>query len=104
MTVLTAAALSCERQVTKVWAPMPARALAVSYPIPVLAPVTSATFPPRSTTGYDRFAPMTTILLGRVAARSTVPRLYFVTHAQRGGWQGVVKRIIICFLDQVDCP
>ena len=32
-----------------VCAPMTARALAVSYPIPVLAPVTTATLPERST-------------------------------------------------------
>ena len=48
---LTAVAFSKERHAMMVCAPMAARALAVSYPIPVLAPVTRATLPARSTVG-----------------------------------------------------
>ena len=42
---LTATALSSERQAMMTWAPSIARALAVTYPMPVLPPVITATFP-----------------------------------------------------------
>ena len=42
-----------------VCAPITERALAVSYPIPVLPPVTTATLPERSTVGKERLDPMT---------------------------------------------
>ena len=41
-----------------VCAPITARALAVSYPIPVLPPVTIATLPLKSTTGKDKLVPI----------------------------------------------
>ena len=55
--ILTACAFSLERQAMMVCAPITASAFAVSYLMPVLPPVTNATFPLRSVTGEDWRAP-----------------------------------------------
>jgi len=54
----TAVALSWDRQAMMVCAPISAKDLAVSYPIPVFPPVTTATFPERSTVGYESLEPI----------------------------------------------
>jgi len=48
---LTSSVLCCDLQAKMVCAPITANAFAVSYPIPVFAPVTTTTFPERSTVG-----------------------------------------------------
>ncbi len=56
----TAFAFSSDLHAMIVWAPMTASCFTVSYPMPALPPVTTATFPERLTLGYDNLAPIFT--------------------------------------------
>ena len=63
----TSSALSLDLHAMKVCAPIAASPLAVSYPMPELPPVTMATLPDRSTSGYDRRFPISAGQFSRFA-------------------------------------
>ena len=56
--LLTSVALDSVLQAMMVWAPILAKALAVSYPIPVFALVMTATLPDRSVWGTEFCPPI----------------------------------------------
>ena len=85
---LTATAFSSDLQAIIVWAPILANVLAVSYPIPALPPVTTTTFPFKSTLGKERLPPILPSSSPYCVAVNTELFLFYVSsHVQLLSWK-----------------